>query len=121
MSNRMTVVGNSHRLAAAVLGLSLPGKEAVASIPEGPNRVDRLALLFDEEYTDFMGTLAALPSESQLIALQELDGALNAISGPDNRSLWTEAAVEQDPHWAEIRELANRVLREFGWQAEPSS
>ena len=36
----MTVTTREIKLAGAVLGLSLPGREALASIPEGPNRVD---------------------------------------------------------------------------------
>ncbi len=111
----MNVVPSLHKLAGAVRSLSLPGCDALAEIPEGPDRADRLALLFDEEYTDFMERMAVLPSEPQLIALQELDRTLNAISGPDNRSLWTEVAVEHDPHWNEIRQLAGIVLREFDW------
>lgn len=111
----MSVTTRSDKLASAVLSLSLPGRAALASIPEGADRADRLALLFDEEYTDFMDTMANLPTEAQLIALQDLDRKLNAISGPDNRALWSDSAVEHDPHWEEIRQLADRILRTFDW------
>ena len=113
----MTIQASAHsqKLAEAVLSLSLPGAAALASIPDGPHRADRLALLFDEEYTDFMDAMAVLPTEAQLLALQELDRKLNAISGPSHLELWTDAAVENDPQWDEIRRLADTILRAFGW------
>jgi len=117
VSNPNEIDPNARKLLEAVHSLALSGRDALGSIPDGPDRPDRLALLFDEEYTDFMEGLAVLPSESQLLALQLLDRAVNAISGPENRHLWTEAAVERDPHWEEIRQLAQSVLHEFGWRA----
>ena len=56
-----------------------------------------------------------LPGEAQLLALQELDSALNAISGPDNVELWTDASFANDSRWNDIRTLAQNVLAEFDW------
>jgi hypothetical protein len=56
-----------------------------------------------------------LPEAAQLLSLQELDSALNAISGPENSELWTNAAFINDRQWDKIRSLAENVLLEFGW------
>jgi hypothetical protein len=117
-SSMKNVTAKESRLAGAVLSLSLPGPEALARVPEGPNRVDRLALLFDEEYTEFMERLVDLPNESQIVSLQNIDRALNAIAGADNRSLWTNESLESDPHWNEIRQLAKIALRAFDWPSQ---
>lgn len=102
-------------LRAAIRNLSLPGKEALANLPAGRYRVDVLAISFDDHYTIFMESMTAMPGEAQLLALQELDSALNAISGPENRHLWTDASFAGDPEWSDIRFLAQKVLIEFGW------
>jgi hypothetical protein len=81
----------------------------------GGNRPDKLALLFDEEYTVFIGSLSSLPTEAQLRALQLLDSELNTMSGPDNASLWTESAFVAHPQWERIRSFAQQTLREFEW------
>ena len=62
-----------------------------------------------------MDSMAALPEEAQLLALQKLDSALNAISSPDNAELWTDASFENDPLWDDIRLLARNVLAAFDW------
>ena len=84
-------------------------------LPAGRHRADALAISFDDHYTSFMERMPSLPGDAQLIALQELDSALNAISGPDNVDLWTDASFASDPQWNDIRALAQKVLSEFGW------
>jgi hypothetical protein len=44
-----------------------------------------------------------------------LDSALNAMSGPQNAALWTEEALQSRPEWENVRNLAQRVLKSFGW------
>lgn len=95
--------------------LSLPGREALEELPTSQNRADRLALSFDEHYTTYMETMTVLPEEKQLLSLQALDSALNAISGPENFDLWTDASFINDPAWDHIRWLAEQVMFEFGW------
>ncbi len=102
-------------LCAAVRNLSLPGDEALAKLPAGLHRADALALSFDDQYTNFMESMTNLPKQAQLLSLQELDSALNAISGPENAKLWTDASFANDPRWNNIRSLAQEVLIEFGW------
>ncbi len=99
----------------AIRDLSLPGKEALEGLATGRGRADAMALCFDEQYTGFMENMTTLPGESQLLSLQQLDAALNAISGPENLDLWTDASFANDPLWADIRALARQVLIEFDW------
>ena len=61
------------------------------------------------------GPARHVPEAAQLLSLQELDSALNAISGPENSELWTNAAFINDRQWDKIRSLAENVLLEFGW------
>lgn len=102
-------------LCVVVRNLSLSGTEALANLPAGLHRADALALSFDDQYTSFMESMTNLPGQAQLLSLQELDSALNAISGPQNAELWTDASFASDPRWNNIRSLAQKVLVEFGW------
>ena len=99
----------------AIRNLSLPGTAALREIGSEGKCADRLALSFDEQYTSFMESMTTLPGDGQLLSLQELDSALNAMSGPENLELWTDAAFADDPQWEAIRELARKVISEFGW------
>ncbi|MCP4035471.1 MAG: hypothetical protein GY733_00920 [bacterium] len=102
-------------LYTAIRILALPGREALDELPGSSNRADHLALSFDEHYTVFMETMTILPEEAVLLSLQSLDSALNAISGPENLDLWSDASFTLDPHWENIRLLAQKVMIEFGW------
>ncbi len=102
-------------LHTAIRNLSLPGKDALAEVGSQGNCADLLALSFDEQYTNFMEDMTTLPGDAQLLSLQKLDSALNAISGPENLDLWTDAAFASDPQWEIIRDLARNVMVEFGW------
>lgn len=102
-------------LHTAVRNLSLPGKDALSEVVCQGNCADGLALSFDEHYTTFMESMTSLPKDAQLLSLQALDTALNAMSGPENLDLWTDAAFASDPQWESIRELARKVMTEFSW------
>ena len=102
-------------LHTAIRNLSLPGKDALSEVEFNGNCADSLALSFDEHYTSFMESMTTMPEDAQLLSLQALDSALNAMSGPENLSLWTDTAFASDPQWESIRELARKVMTEFGW------
>ena len=104
-------------LRAAVSELARPAGTTLASKPAGSPRPDELALAFDDAYTTYISNAADLPTEPQLLALQALDSALSAMSGPANAALWTESALETHPRWAEIRALASCVIEVFSWRA----
>jgi hypothetical protein len=102
-------------LYTAIRNLALPPREALELQPEDKSCPDHLAFNFDEQYTRYMDRMTCLPEAAQLLSLQELDSALNAISGPENSELWTNAAFINDRQWDKIRSLAENVLLEFGW------
>lgn len=109
------IAARETKLHTAVRNLSLPGKDALSEVEFKGNFADCLALSFDEHYTSFMEGMTALPEDAQMLSLQALDSALNAMSGPDNLALWTDAAFANDPQWESIRELARKVMVDFGW------
>jgi hypothetical protein len=102
-------------LYTAIRNLALPAREALALQPENKSCADHLAFDFDEKYTHYMDRMTSLPEPVQLLSLQELDTALNAISGPENSELWSNASFISDRQWDKIRSLAENVLIEFGW------
>jgi hypothetical protein len=95
--------------------LALPAVEAIAHLSADPRAPDTLAFRFDEAYTAFVGALSSLPDEAQLLSLQALDSELCALSGTDDRDLWTSAAYVADPRWEEVRSLAAAAMRAFDW------
>jgi hypothetical protein len=107
--------GAAMEMKEVVAILAMPGKDVLAQIPAGSHRVEKLALRFDEVYTVFVGSLVSLPTEAQLVSLQEIDSELQAMSDPELASLWTDSAVVEHPQWEHLRELARRALRQFEW------
>lgn len=99
----------------AIRNLALPAREALEMQPEGKGCADILALSFDEQYSSYMEKMTVLPEAEQLLSLQELDSALNAISGPENFDLWSDTSFINDATWDNIRLLAEKVMIEFGW------
>jgi hypothetical protein len=102
-------------LYTAIRNLALPAREVLALHPDDKSCADHLAFDFDEKYTHYMDRMTSLPQPAQLLSLQELDAALNAISGPENSKLWSNASFISDRQWDKIRSLAENVLMEFGW------
>jgi len=100
---------------AVVSILALPGKDALAQMPAGPNRAEKLALRFDEIYTLFVGSLVTLPTEAQLACLQQIDSELQAMSDPELSDLWADSAVVEHPQWEHLRVLARSALLAFEW------
>lgn len=68
---------------------------------------DELAMEFDDFYADLgrsVGHGAATP------ILAELDGLLSRMSGEVNEHLWVPEALEAEPDWQRVRELATAAL-----------
>ena len=78
-----------------------------AQMPPEDISVDELALEFDDAWR-------AVPqlvregklTQQQAEAIDALDQKLNAISGSHNAELWMPDALQNSPHWVEIRRLA---------------
>lgn len=76
-----------------------------------------LVVEFDDAYTNFIEGFEALPSESQMIALQKVDTKLSAMVAAKDAVLWSDRARRENPNWAEVRELAADVIEEFSWSS----
>jgi len=103
-------------LRSAVQGLALPPQAESHQNPTETRRPDELAHEFDDHYSAFVSNAVELPTEKQLLALQALDSALTAMSGPESSALWTEVAVKTHSSWREVRRLAAVVLEAFAWR-----
>ena len=111
--------GRAARLWRAVLCLAEmpPSEEDAVLRPVVPGHAENLVFEFDEAYTDFVDGLKKLPSESQMLALQEVDVKVSSMVGAKDISLWTDRARREDENWAELRQLAARVFSAFDWPA----
>ena len=57
-------------------------------------------------------------SPAQRTALEAIDSKLATMSrdGAEfGAELWTESALKESPHWADVRQLATTALEVFGW------
>ncbi len=75
---------------------------------------DELALDFEEKYRELPCDTSLFTSE-QAQAVEALDKALEAMSGPGHEELWTVEALDRLPKWDHIRQLAGQVIRAMGW------
>lgn len=82
--------------------------------PDFVEVADQLALDFDEALRAVRSTSVPwTPGQTSLV--ETLDRALEAMSGPQHTALWTMHALEHSAEWAELRGLAQKALRLFGW------
>lgn len=82
-----------------------------------PGDADELAFHFDGLWMEGRIQHAIEISPRARQRLDELDRALDAMSGPENAALWTLDALVQRPEWARVRRLATvsgeALRREF--------
>ena len=104
------------RMRQAVEKLALPAPKAQSHALQRMQRPDQLAFEFEAAYNGYIDTLRTLPTPAQLAALQCLDAELLSMSGIESSALWTETSLAKHPQWQRIREFAEKVLDEFGWQ-----
>jgi hypothetical protein len=105
-------------LQRSIQALALPADLQLALFPSIVVVADELA----EEY-HFRLQLFLGPDPSRLAFehgkdLCELRDFLQAMSGSENRHLWTMEALQADAHWGRIREMARAVLTLSGWPLE---
>jgi hypothetical protein len=111
-----------HQLRKSLRSLAAAGSDQPTLFPDDVVQPDQLALDFarcarvvDEEDTDL--------SDDQADAIAALERKLVTMSrdGAEfDAELWTEAALRNSEHWAEVRTLAQSALEAFG-QPEPGS
>jgi hypothetical protein len=71
-----------------------------------------LGLVFDDIFPVVPALVAdgVVSSDRALSVLQEIDDALNEMSGQDNAALWTHDAIRRREEWARVRSLAREAL-----------
>jgi hypothetical protein len=103
-------------LRSAVQRLAAPADEQVRHLVElgSAPSADELALEFDDFFRPAVGALGdSVPARRLMLRLADLDDLLRALSERDDPELWTTAALETSPDWADVRERAAAALREF--------
>ena len=100
-----------------VEALAADGDTALARLPDNCCKADELACQFDDLRLPFLALFSAHLSASEKRLIEDLDGLLEAMSGPQHSELWTEDAVRQHPAWAKVRQKAVEVLRGINWAA----
>lgn len=99
------------RLCHAIQALAQPADVQRSLFPAFVVVGDELAEELGDALVDFENGGAAL-SPSQAGAIRELDGYLDALSGPANLDFWDDPA---DARWERARRLAASALAAFGW------
>jgi hypothetical protein len=98
--------------------LAAPPDVQLARFPDFVVKADELALDFDHALLLVRQEGGEALSVEQHAALSAVDGLLDAMSGAENASLWTEQALREDPEWDRVRAAAAAALRAFGWPVE---
>ena len=102
-------------------GLAAAAEVQVSLYPDFAAKPDELAQDFCHWYECARGTLATQWTAPQRAALNALDAKLSRMSRHGlefSEDLWLEPALQGDPRWAEVRELARSALRVLGWPLE---
>ena len=106
------------QLKHAVQALALEAERQLALLPDHVCKADELALDFDQWFKTCTQTYREDLRAGQLDALQAIDRALAAMSGPRNAELWSERALREAEPWRRVRELARSALEAFNWSLE---
>ena len=104
--------------------LAAPPSQQLALFPDYVSDVDALAVDFDNWAAVIRSRYASELSQNQVASLADIDRKLSLISriGADyDPDIWTDAALVDDDHWADIRTLATIALEAFGWSVESPS
>ncbi len=109
------------QLPEVVMRLASPADVQIAYFRRlGPDvPVDELALEFDD-LAEAAFSQKGFLRRGQRSRISALDDRLKAMSGADERGLWTEAALRSSNEWREVRTRAEAALRELreGWKPQ---
>jgi hypothetical protein len=112
------------RLRHALQALAAPADRQRALFLTAAGRVciaDELALDFDDGRRVALEGREGAFSAAELGAIDALDRELTAMSRGGARfraTLWTDAALDLEADWRDVRRLAAFALAAFGWPAE---
>jgi hypothetical protein len=104
-------------LERALLALSLPGADVLATLPEGCAKADELALTYNHFLDAALQNFGSEFTSAQQAALRGLEELLGEMSGTHQAALWTDEAVQTHPKWLEVRSRAREARRLLGWAA----
>jgi hypothetical protein len=111
------------RLRWSLQALAAAGARQRPLFPDGTASAGELALDFDHWGAVVREHYGTDLSEAQVESLTALDRKLATISrdGAEfDAELWTDAALTNSEHWADVRRLAASALEAFGWTPESS-
>ena len=106
------------RLRRSLEALSDIGPDQPTLFPEFQADPAALSLEFTQSAAVMQEVHAETLSDRQRHALAALDRKLLTISrdGAEfEADLWTDEALADSPHWADVRQLAKAALEAFGW------
>jgi hypothetical protein len=113
--------GSEDILRASLQGLAIDAESQLAIDPEWIDRVDELALTFDDAFELAKIHCAESIDAAQWDAIFAIDRKLNAMSlhGTEfDPVIWTEDGLRTHPAWEAVRVLARRTLELLGWPCE---
>jgi hypothetical protein len=105
-------------LRRSLIALARTASDQLALFPEDAVSAGRLALEFDRAASTVRGEYDGDLSNAQTGALLAIEQKLATISrdGAEfDPELWTDAALVESVHWADVRRLATAALETFGW------
>lgn len=97
----------------SVLNLSLPPEDQLAILEALGNReaINELALALDDAFWVVGEAFNRNQlSRAELTSLNELNSALNQMSGPAKAEDWTVNSLERHQEWENVRRLARKAL-----------
>lgn len=110
---------NFENLIQSIQLLAADYKTQISSLPKFVHVPDELALLYNDYFllsNQFLNE--RLITKQQLKNLKELDKTLDKMSGKKNAKLWTLEALKESQEWKNIRNLASKLLKDFGKRKE---
>lgn len=102
-------------------GLAIDPESQLMLNPEQIDRVEELALAFDDSFGMAKIHCASFFTQAQWEAIYAIDRKLDAMSFGGEKfdeEIWTENGLRSHEAWIEIRVLARTALERFGWPCE---
>ena len=111
------------QLRSSLEALATSPSEQPALFADLVAKADELALDFDKCAAIVRGRDDNGLSAAQLAALAAIDrqlATMSRLAAELDADMWSEAALQHDEHWVQIRALSAVALEAFGWVEDPS-
>jgi hypothetical protein len=106
------------RLITSLQALAAPAEAQLARFPDFVAKADELALDFDDALMLIRDCPQLELTGDQVTALDAVDHALAAMSGPAQAGFWTEVSLRESLEWARVRSVAAEALGALGAPVE---